>query len=128
MGDETRTWGPPFLADREGSTTHESAYFLAVNRGTISDTWATANAEKYGIDPLHMGAVGFSAGGHLSMMLGTMDKEDGLDDSGANFEQSSKVQAVVSFYGPTDVTTPYPDATKPILKKWLGGTVECLGH
>jgi crotonobetainyl-CoA:carnitine CoA-transferase CaiB-like acyl-CoA transferase len=35
-GDETRTWGPPWLADRAGGVTRESAYFLSVNRGKKS--------------------------------------------------------------------------------------------
>jgi acetyl esterase/lipase len=81
-----------------------------------------ANAEKYAIDPAKLGAVGFSAGAHLSMMLGTMDKDDGFDDVGEHRDQPSKVQAVVSYFGPTDLLQPYPDATKPILKNFLGGT------
>ena len=81
-----------------------------------------ANSEKYGIDPKQFGAVGFSAGAHLSMMLGTMDKEDGLDDVGGHPEQSSKVQAVVAFFGPTDFMLPYPDATKPLIKDFLNGS------
>src|SRR4051812_19922357 len=32
------------------------------------------NAEKYDVDPAKVGAVGFSAGAHLSMLLGVMDK------------------------------------------------------
>ncbi len=35
-GDETRSWGPPWLRDREGGETRESAYFLSVNRGKKS--------------------------------------------------------------------------------------------
>src|SRR4051794_17124339 len=35
-GDDTRGWGPPFLKDREGRDTTESAYFLACNRGKLS--------------------------------------------------------------------------------------------
>ena len=65
------------------------------------------------IDPAKLGAVGFSAGAHLSMMLGTMDKDDGFDDVGEHRDQPSKVQAVVSYFGPTDLLQPYPDATKP---------------
>src|SRR4051812_46859339 len=80
------------------------------------------NAEKYGIDPAHVGAVGFSAGAHLSMMLGAMDKADGLDDVGDFKEQSSKVQAVVSFFGPTDLGAPFPEVTQPILQKFIGGS------
>ncbi|MBV8658239.1 MAG: CoA transferase [Burkholderiales bacterium] len=35
-GDDTRGWGPPFLKDRDGQPTHESAYFLCANRGKKS--------------------------------------------------------------------------------------------
>lgn len=61
-----------------------------------------ANAEKYGIHKERIGAVGFSAGAHLSMLLGTMDKNDGLEGEGGHADQSSKVQAVVAYFGPTD--------------------------
>jgi formyl-CoA transferase len=37
-GDDTRSWGPPFLKDREGRETGESAYFLCANRGKRSIT------------------------------------------------------------------------------------------
>ena len=35
-GDDTRTWGPPFLKDRDGNDTGEAAYYLACNRGKQS--------------------------------------------------------------------------------------------
>jgi crotonobetainyl-CoA:carnitine CoA-transferase CaiB-like acyl-CoA transferase len=35
-GDDTRGWGPPFLKDRAGKETRESAYFLSANRGKKS--------------------------------------------------------------------------------------------
>jgi crotonobetainyl-CoA:carnitine CoA-transferase CaiB-like acyl-CoA transferase len=35
-GDDTRAWGPPFVKDRDGEPTRESAYFLAANRGKKS--------------------------------------------------------------------------------------------
>ncbi|KAJ8325697.1 hypothetical protein O5D80_005897 [Batrachochytrium dendrobatidis] len=36
-GDDTRTWGPPFAPNKDGSTTNqESAYFLGVNRNKKS--------------------------------------------------------------------------------------------
>jgi crotonobetainyl-CoA:carnitine CoA-transferase CaiB-like acyl-CoA transferase len=44
-GDDTRTWGPPFLRDREGRTTRESAYYLATNRGKRSITLDIAHPE-----------------------------------------------------------------------------------
>src|SRR5215831_10345054 len=37
-GDDTRAWGPPFLKDRDGKETGESAYYLSVNRGKKSIT------------------------------------------------------------------------------------------
>ena len=37
-GDDTRTWGPPFLKDAEGHDTREAGYYLAVNRGKRSIT------------------------------------------------------------------------------------------
>lgn len=36
VGDETRTWGPPFLKDSEGNDTSESAYYLSANRNKRS--------------------------------------------------------------------------------------------
>ena len=35
-GDESRHWGPPFLADAQGQPTKESAYFLSANRNKRS--------------------------------------------------------------------------------------------
>lgn len=35
-GDDTRAWGPPFMADADGQPTAESAYFLCTNRGKQS--------------------------------------------------------------------------------------------
>ncbi|HLY08912.1 MAG TPA: alpha/beta hydrolase [Planctomycetota bacterium] len=82
-----------------------------------------AHAETYGIDKGRIGAVGFSAGAHLSMMLGVLDKEDGLEGLGGDPGESSKVNAVVAFFGPTDFTTnDWPDRTVPILKSFLGGS------
>jgi glutaryl-CoA transferase len=35
-GDDTRTWGPPFMSDPQGEATTESAYFMCANRGKKS--------------------------------------------------------------------------------------------
>ena len=64
--------------------------------------WLRANAGKYRVDPERIGVIGFSAGGHLAAMLGVTGKDDGFDGTGGNPEQSSRVEAVVSFFGPTD--------------------------
>ncbi|MDX6750302.1 CoA transferase [Geminicoccaceae bacterium 1502E] len=35
-GDDTRKWGPPYVADKDGGPTRESAYYLAANRNKRS--------------------------------------------------------------------------------------------
>ena len=37
-GDDTRTWGPPFLTDAHGTETREAAYYLGTNRNKRSVT------------------------------------------------------------------------------------------
>ena len=37
-GDDTRAWGPPWRGGGDAKETHESAYFLSVNRGKKSVT------------------------------------------------------------------------------------------
>ncbi len=82
-----------------------------------------ANAEKFHIDPERIGAVGLSAGAHLAMMLGVMDGGDGLDASGGSEGFSSKVQAVVSFFGPTDFSLELPEQARPLYEGFLGGKI-----
>jgi acetyl esterase/lipase len=63
-----------------------------------------SRAKELKINPEKVGACGDSAGGHLSLMLGLMDSKDGLEGESGHADQSSKVQAVVNYYGPTDFT------------------------
>jgi acetyl esterase/lipase len=65
--------------------------------------WLRANAATYHVNPDRIGAMGLSAGAHLACLLGVTERGDGLEGSGGNPEQSSRVQAVVSFFGPTDL-------------------------
>ncbi|MCD6078394.1 MAG: hypothetical protein K0R89_2332 [Ramlibacter sp.] len=44
-GDDTRSWGPPFLKDRNGEDTREAAYYLGANRNKRSVTCDIATAE-----------------------------------------------------------------------------------
>ncbi|RMR19075.1 L-carnitine dehydratase/bile acid-inducible protein F [Pseudomonas amygdali pv. ulmi] len=37
-GDDTRSWGPPFLQDAAGQNTTEAAYYLSANRNKQSIT------------------------------------------------------------------------------------------
>jgi acetyl esterase/lipase len=68
--------------------------------------WMRGHAADYSLDPARVGALGDSAGGHLSLILGTHDT---LSSAGpALAAQSSRVQCVVDFYGPSDLTTAVP--------------------
>ena len=44
-GDDTRTWGPPFLPSADGRESHESAYYLGANRNKRSVTCDIAQPE-----------------------------------------------------------------------------------
>ena len=62
-----------------------------------------ANAPVYYLDADHIGAWGSSAGGHLVALLGTTPLIKDLSDfSMGNPKTSSKIQAVVDWYGPVE--------------------------
>ena len=86
--------------------------------------WLRAHADELKIDPDRIGAVGFSAGAHLAMLLGTMDRDDGLEGEGGWPEHSSKVQVVVSYFGPTNLLGEYPPLSREIVRNFMGGTQE----
>ena len=81
-----------------------------------------ANAEKYSIDKARIGTVGYSAGGHLVCLMGVANKDAGFEGN-EYADQSSKVQAVVSYFGPIDLTHYGSDdsAQKSIFVPLLGG-------
>ena len=60
------------------------------------------HADDYGIDPDRIGVTGASAGGHLSLMLGTAGDEGDPDARDPVDRESSRVQAVACFFPPTD--------------------------
>lgn len=64
--------------------------------------WLRANADKYMLDRDRFGVWGASAGGHLAALVGTASDVEELEGDGGNADQSSRVQAVVDFFGPTD--------------------------
>ena len=64
--------------------------------------WLRGNAEKYGIDPKRIAVWGSSAGGHLVSMLGSSGGVKELEGKlGKHLKQSSRVSAVINYYGPS---------------------------
>ncbi len=82
-----------------------------------------ANAAKYNVDPLRIGVTGGSAGGHLALMVGLTGPLKIFEGSGPHLDQSSAVQAVVNYYGPTDFTQSYGKSVDAheVLPMFLGG-------
>ena len=77
--------------------------------------WMQANAEKYGLDLARVGATGFSAGGHLALVLGTLAE--------SSTGERRPIQAVVNYFGPTDLTSDFfPDTEGEMLNNLLGVT------
>jgi acetyl esterase/lipase/cytochrome b len=65
--------------------------------------WVRANARQYKLNPDKIAAWGGSAGGHLSAMAGTSGDVKELEDlTQGNAGESSRVQAVVDWFGPTN--------------------------
>jgi acetyl esterase/lipase len=85
--------------------------------------WLKVNAKKYKVDPARIGAMGFSAGGHLSLLLGLTSPADGLEGDVPAGAPDSRIKAVVNYFGPTDLAArDIPDICKPWIKDFLGGT------
>jgi acetyl esterase/lipase len=78
-------------------------------------------ADKYGYDAARIGVVGTSAGGHLAVLLGTSGGVDELEGTvGGEADQSSRVQAVVDYYGPADF--PLRSKTQPSRAEAVGSS------
>ncbi len=68
------------------------------------------NAEQFSIDPNRIGVFGMSAGGHLSLMLGTAADVGDADEKDPVARTSDRVQAVVAYVAPTDLRVMAEDA------------------
>ena len=99
--------------------TGEAPFPAAVQDVKCAVRWLRANADKYKVDPKRIAVSGNSAGGHLSMMIGYSD-DPSLEGRGGHPGVSSRVCAVVNFYGPTDLTTEFAKK-QGVLKDFMDG-------
>jgi acetyl esterase/lipase len=77
-----------------------------INDAKCAVRWLRANAKKYHIDSERIGAIGYSSGGYLALMLGLTSPSDGFEGEGGNQQFSSSVQGVVNIAGTLDFESP----------------------
>ncbi len=119
------SWSPPeAMQARFAPLTSKGFTVFAVRHGSsprygIPDAVADVrrsvryirlNAERFQVDPQRLGVYGMSAGGHLSLMLGTASDEGNPNDKDPVLRVSDRVQAVVAYVAPTDLTIMVKDA------------------
>jgi len=88
-----------------------------------------ATAKEHGISAERIAISGGSAGGHLAALVGVSNGDKELEgDVGPRLDQSSDVQAIVVFYGASNLTTILAQSTPygvnmraPALELLLGG-------
>lgn len=102
--------GYTVIAVRHGS----SPRFLVpecVSDVQIALDYVSKHAADWSVDPKRIGVFGFSAGGHLSLMLGTV----GGVKRGT--EEVARVAAVVAVFPPTDLA-PYVEPNNPLREQF----------
>jgi len=67
--------------------------------------WLRANAARYNLKADRIVAAGESAGGYQAVMLGVSGGVAELEGASGNPKESSRIQGVIDFFGPTDFLT-----------------------
>jgi len=75
----------------------------AIEDVQLSVRFIRLNAERFGIDPNRLGALGNSSGGHLALMLATAADAGNPEATDPVLRTSNRIQAVVAFVPPTDL-------------------------
>ena len=91
-----------FCATIEYRLTDEAVFPAQIHDCKCAIRYLRAKAREHHLDPHHIGVWGSSAGGHLVALLGTSGGVKELEGTGGWPDQSSRVQAVCDFCGPSD--------------------------
>ena len=98
----------------------EAPFPAAVQDAKCAVRWMRAQDKLYNIDPNNIAVLGGSAGGHLAMMVGYSYDVPELEGDAGHQHVSSKPQAVVNLYGPSDLTVPFAQQSE-LVHRFLGG-------
>jgi len=82
--------------------------------------WLRSNAKEFKLDPAHVGGFGYSAGGQLVALLGTLGDDDFREAGVPADAPSARLQAVVAGGAPCDFRRLPTDSKR--IAYWLGGT------
>jgi crotonobetainyl-CoA:carnitine CoA-transferase CaiB-like acyl-CoA transferase len=120
-GDDTRAWGPPFLKDRDGAETRESAYYLSANRAKKSVAVDFTSPE--GAEIIRRLAE------HCDVVLENF-KVRGLKKYGLDYESLRKVKPDIVYCSITGFGQTGPYAQRPgydFLVQGMGGLMSLTG-
>jgi len=81
----------------------EAPFPAAIHDCKAAVRFLRANADKYGIDPKRIGAIGLSAGGHLTALLATSGGVKALEGAEGVAADASTIQAAVAMGATTDL-------------------------
>jgi acetyl esterase/lipase len=95
--------------------------------------WVKRHAAEYNIDPARITLLGRSAGGHLALLAAYTPHDPALSPSCE--APDTRVESVVSYYAPTDLTWGYAHPSRPAvydsgqkLRGFIGGPPESTGE
>src|SRR5258706_7547192 len=121
-GDDTRSWGPPFLKDKDGGETRESAYFLPVTRGKRSVTLDIARPEGQ--------RIARELAAKCDVLLENY-KVGGLAKYGLAYEDLGKINPRIIYCSITGFGQSGPSAHRPgydFIFQGMGGLVSITGQ
>ncbi len=135
-GDKTKFRAMALALAKCGYTTAAIEYRLSTEAkfpAGIQDCFAAvrflrANATTYHVDPDRIGAVGGSAGGHLTGLMATGWKNTALTSEGGHGDQSSRIAASVVMAGPLQIDSGSVAESSmrgnTYVNVWIDGNVE----
>lgn len=122
VGDDTRTWGPPFVENRDGTPSNESAYYLSANRNKRSIALDIS-------DPV--GAETVRQLAQTSDIFVENFKVGGLEKYGLDYDSLSQLCPRLIYCSITGFGQTGPNAHRPgydLLAQGFGGIMSLTGE